>query len=50
MLDAFVDGRRASGDPARIPLRAHEEIALAFGTQAELPKRIPSSYSFPAGD
>jgi hypothetical protein len=49
-LDAFVDGRRASGDPARIPLRAHEEIVLAFGTQAQLPKRIPSSYSFPAGD
>ena len=49
-LEAFVDGRRVSGDPARIPLRAHEEIVLAFGTQAELLKRIPSSYSFPAGD
>lgn len=46
---AFVDGVRALGDPAQIPLVRHEEIVLAFGTAAELPKRIPSSYSFPAG-
>ena len=48
-LQAFVDGRRVNGDPAVIPLRRHAEIVLAFGTQAELPKRIPSSYSFPSG-
>lgn len=49
LLQAFVDGRRVQGDPARIPLRPHEEIVLAFGTQAELPKRVPSSYAFPTG-
>lgn len=49
-LRVFVDGRRVSGDPAKIALRRHEEIVLAFGTQSELPKRIPSSYNFPAGD
>lgn len=49
-LQAFVDGRRVSGDAAVIPLRRHEEIVLAFGTRPELPKRIPSSYSFPTGD
>jgi hypothetical protein len=46
---AFVDGVRARGDPARIPLVRHEEIVITFGTAAELPQRIPSSYSFPAG-
>ena len=48
-LQAFVDGTRVEGDPVRIPLRRHAEIVIAFGTQADLPKRIPSSYSFPAG-
>ncbi len=48
-LEAFVDGKRVTVDPARIPLRRHDEIVLAFGTQAELPKPIPASYSFPAG-
>jgi hypothetical protein len=49
-VQAFLNGRHVTGDPARIPLRAHEEIVLAFGTRAQLPKRIPTSYSFPAGD
>jgi hypothetical protein len=48
-LQAFVDGKRVAGDPARIPLRRHEEIVLALGTRAQLPKPIPSSYGFPAG-
>jgi hypothetical protein len=48
-LQAFVDGSRVQGDPARIPLQRHAEIVLAFGTAAQLPKRIPSSYSFPGG-
>jgi hypothetical protein len=48
-LQAFVDGQRVHGEPAEILLRSHAEIVLAFGTRAELPKRIPSSYSFPAG-
>jgi hypothetical protein len=49
MLRAFVDGTAFAGDPARIPLRRHEEIVLAFGTSAQLPTRIPSSYGFPDG-
>ena len=48
-LYAFVDGKRVTGDPAQIPLRRHEEIVIAFGTRAQLPKRISSSYGFPAG-
>jgi hypothetical protein len=45
----FVDGRVFHGDPAQIPLRSHEEIVLSFGTLAQVPKAIPSSYSFPGG-
>ena len=48
-LRAFVDGAPVAGDPERIPLRRHEEIVLAFGTAAELPKRIPASFAFPDG-
>jgi hypothetical protein len=48
-LRAFLDGAAVAGDPARIPLRRHEEIVLAFGTAAQLPKKIPSSYNFPNG-
>jgi hypothetical protein len=48
-LRAFVDGAPVAGDPARIPLRRHEEIVLAFGTAAQLPRRIPASYAFPDG-
>jgi hypothetical protein len=48
-LRAYVDGRRYHGDPGRIPLTRHEEIVLAYGTRAQLPARIPSSYRFPAG-
>jgi hypothetical protein len=48
-LQAFVAGKRVTGDPAQITLRRHEEIVLAYGTNAELPKRIPASYGFPAG-
>lgn len=48
-LTAFVDGKRFTGDPARIELTAHREVALLFGTPAER-KNIPRSYEFPAGD
>jgi hypothetical protein len=48
-LRTYVDGRPYRGDPARIPLTPHEEIVLAYGTRAELPKKIPSSYGFPSG-
>jgi hypothetical protein len=48
-LRAFVDGKPFAGDPAQIPLRRHEEIVLAYGTRAQLPKPVPSSYGFPPG-
>ena len=48
-LRVFVDGRPVVGDPLHVPLEEHEEIVVAFGTPAELPRPIPSSYAFPAG-
>jgi hypothetical protein len=48
-LRVFLDGRPVVGDPLLVPLEEHEEIVVAFGTRAELPDPVPSSYAFPAG-
>jgi len=44
-VSAFVDGRRFSGDPRRIPLLPHAQIQLDVGTPLVPPERI----DFPAG-
>lgn len=48
-LVAFVDGKRFNGDPARIELKPHRQIALLFGTAAQQ-QDPPASYDFPPGD
>jgi hypothetical protein len=48
-LRVYSDGKLVTGDQRALPLRSHEEIVIAYGTRAELPKPIPSSYPFPAG-
>jgi len=45
----FVDGRRVSKDPRLLPLTEHEEIVLAYGTQAQLPRPLPARYAFAPG-
>jgi len=45
----YVDGRRVFGDPRVVVLRVHDEIVVAYGTFASIPKPIPSAYPFPAG-
>jgi hypothetical protein len=40
----YVNGRPYSGDPARLDLKSHQEIAFVIGTP---PKQIPRSYKFP---
>ena len=48
-LRVYVDGRAVTGDPAVLPLAPHAEIVVAFGSSAQLPRPLPSSYAFPAG-
>jgi hypothetical protein len=48
-LRVFVDGKRYSGDPRALPLAAHEEIVVAFGTRAQLPHPIPARFNFAPG-
>jgi hypothetical protein len=43
----WVNGKQQTGDPARLGLKSHQEIAIAFGTP---PTKIPSSYGFEPGE
>ncbi len=49
-LNVYVNGKLYEGDPRTLPLAAHDEIAIVYGTAAETPATIPSSYTFPAGE
>jgi len=48
-LRAYVNGKRVTANPARIELAAHQEIVLTYGSPSQEPRKIPSSYPFPAG-
>lgn len=43
----WVNGKKMTGDPARLVLRSHQEIVIAAGPP---PFEIPKSYAFPAGE
>jgi hypothetical protein len=43
----YVDGKLYPGDPTRVILKKHQELAVVIGTP---PKKIPASYKFPAGE
>jgi hypothetical protein len=45
----FVNGRLISADPRFVVLTEREEIVVAYGTRAELPRPIPLAYDFAAG-
>ena len=45
-LSMYVNGKPYTGNPVALPLASHQEIAIVFGKP---PKKIPSSYKFPAG-
>jgi hypothetical protein len=45
----YVGGQVVGGDPRAVPLEGHDEIVVAYGTPAQLPKPIPARYPFPAG-
>ena len=48
-LRVWVDGEPLEGDPTRIVLADHQEIAIAYGTADQMPDPVPSSYAFPEG-
>jgi hypothetical protein len=45
-LKWWVNGKRMTGNPAQLILKAHQEIVIATG---KAPAKVPSSYAFPAG-
>ena len=47
---AFVGGKPIPRDPRLLELALHQEIVVTYGTRAQLPRPIPSTYSFPIGD
>lgn len=49
-LQVYANGSLVSGDPRSLVLAPHQEIVIVYGTKADMPKTIPSAYSFPAGD
>jgi hypothetical protein len=46
VLRAWVNGNPVAADPSRIVLDAHQEIVVAYGTPAQMPKNVPSTYDF----
>jgi hypothetical protein len=48
-LRIYVNGAAVHGDPTAVTLESHQEIVVAFGTAAQLPSPIPSSYAFAPG-
>lgn len=48
-LKAWVNGEAVTADPTRIVLEDHQQITLAYGTPAQEPKPVPSSYDWPEG-
>jgi hypothetical protein len=49
-LRVYVNGRAYRGDPTTLTLAPHQELVVAFGTAAQLPSPIPSTYQFPPGE
>ena len=47
-LRVFVNGNEVEGDPTRVKLAEHQEIAIAFGTAAQMPDPVPDSFDFAA--
>jgi hypothetical protein len=49
-LKIYSNGTLYEGDPRQLSLQAHQEIVIIYGTNAEAPQSIPSTYAFPSGE
>lgn len=47
-LTAYVDGQKVDGDPGRIQLANHQEIALVYGSGAS--SQVPATWDFAAAN
>ena len=47
-LAVFVNGSRYGGDPTKLVLKSHQEIAIEYGATGKLPQP-PATYAFPSG-
>jgi hypothetical protein len=48
-LHVYVNGTLITTDPRSVLLEKHQEIVITYGTTQQVPKVIPSIYSFPTG-
>jgi hypothetical protein len=49
-LTVYVNGKALTTDPTKLELKAHQEIAIVYGTAAENAKvKVPSSYKWTGG-
>lgn len=49
-LTVYLNGTPYTGDLRTLGLEAHQEIVVVYGSAAEAPTTIPSSYDFPQGE
>ena len=47
-LRVWVNGNEVTADPTRIVLAEHQQIAVAYGTQEQVPDPLPDSFDFAA--
>ncbi len=47
-LRTWIDGKPLDGGPTRLVLDEHQEIMIAVGTAAQMPKDVPSTYDWEA--
>jgi hypothetical protein len=47
-LRVWVDGAPVTADPTRIVLAEHQEIVIAYGTEAQIPDPLPKRFDFAA--
>ena len=44
-LRVYLNGKPYVGDPTQLPLTQHEDVVVTYGTAAQVPHPVPSTYS-----
>ena len=48
-VQVFANGKKVE-DPRKLKLESHQQIVVAYGTDAELPNPVPDKYQFKEGE